>query len=473
MAKTNSKYTSAMQLLACVLIGVVLWFLPHPAALSLAGWHMFALFLATIVALVLNPMPIGAIAILSLTVLLLTNLVPLKTALNGFGDKTIWLIVIAFFISRGFIKSGLGKRIAYLFVRLFGKKTLTLSYALLACDVILAPATPSNTARAGGILYPITRSLAESFGSNPGDHTEKKIGSFLIYTLFQGNLITSAMFLTAMAGNPVAVSLASSLGVHISWMGWFAAALVPGLVSLVLIPFLIYKIYPPEIKETPDAPKLAQEKLKEMGPISKSEKRMLFCFAVVLLLWVLGSQINLDATVGGFIGLSVMLLLDVINWEDVKSEKGAWNSLVWFSVLIMEATQLNTLGFIPWFSKSVAGMVQGLAWPMVLVILALLYFYSHYMFASATAHVSALYSAFLGVAIAAGVPAVPAALALGFLSNLMGSTTHYGMGTAPILFGSGYVTQNKWWSLNFLFSIVYLIIWVGGGFAYWHLIGLF
>jgi len=475
MKKSDKSFdrARAARLLGPVLLGAVLWFAPHTAAIQPAAWHMFALFTATILALILAPMPIGAIAILALTVVLVTGLVPLKEALYGFGNATIWLIVIAFFISRGFIKTGLGQRIAYHFVRLFGKHTLTLSYALLGCDLVLAPATPSNTARAGGILYPIVRSLAESFGSSPADHTEKKMGSFLIYTAFQGNLITAAMFITAMAGNPLAVTLAAGMGVHISWMTWFVAALVPGILSLVLVPLIIYKIYPPEIKETPEAGKIARDKLAEMGPLSPAERRMLFCFAAVLILWILGSSIGLDATITAFIGLSLLLLLEVIDWEDVKAEKSAWNTLIWFSVLIMMATQLNSLGFIPWFSQAVAGAVHGLAWPLVLLILVLVYFYSHYIFASATAHVSAMYGAFLGVALAAGVPAVPAALILGYVGSLMGSTTHYGAGPAPILFGSGYVPQNRWWAMNFLLSLVYLAIWLGVGLVYWHGIGLY
>ncbi|WP_239984768.1 anion permease [Sporolactobacillus pectinivorans] len=462
-----------MRFLIPVLIVIVIWVFPHPAAIHILAWHMLALFVATIVAFILKPMPIGAIAIIALTMTLVTKTVPTDVALASFGDPTIWLIVMAFFISRGFIKTGFGSRIAYLFVRLFGRKTLGLSYALLACDLILSPATPSNTARAGGILYPIIQSLADSFGSKASDHTQRKMGSFLIYSAFQGNLITSAMFITAMAANPLATTLAASMGVHISWMGWLMASLVPGLISLITVPWLIYRLYPPEIKESPDAVQFAETKLQKMGPLSKSEKSMLFCFIVILILWITGSLIGVDATVTALIGLSLLLLLHVLNWEDVRSEKGAWNTLIWFAVLIMMADELNKMGLIPWFSQFMVHVVHGLSWPLVLLILVLVYFYSHYLFASATAHVSAMYGAFLGVAIASGVPAMLAALVFGFMSNLMGSTSHYGMGPAPILFGSGYVSQGKWWSLNLVLSIVYMIIWLGIGGFYWHLIGIF
>ena len=380
---------------------------------------------------------------------------------------------MAFFISRGFVKTGLGRRIALQFVKLFGKKTLGLAYSLVGVDLILAPATPSNTARAGGIMFPIIKSLSESFGSTPKDGTERKMGAFLIFTEFQGNLITAAMFLTAMAGNPIAQSLAEKTAhVHITWMNWFVAAIVPGLISLIVVPFIIYKMYPPTVKETPNAKKWATEQLEEMGKISLAEKFMIGIFIVALILWITGSFINIDATLTAFIALSLLLLTGVLNWKDILNETGAWNTLVWFSVLVLMADQLNKLGFIPWLSKLIAHSLGGFSWPIVLVLLILFFFYSHYLFASATAHVSAMYAALLGVAVAAGAPPLFSALMLGFFGNLLASTTHYSSGPAPILYASGYVSQKRWWLMNLVLGIVYFIIWIGLGSLWMKLIGM-
>ena len=460
--------------IAPLLVGIIIWLASpiKPASVSMAAWHMFAIFVATIVGCITQPLPIGGVAIIGFTLTVLTGVVPIDTAITGFGNGSIWLIVMAFFISRGFIKTGLGRRIAFQFVKMFGKKTLGLAYSLIGVDLVLAPATPSNTARAGGIMYPIINSLAESFGSSPKDGTQRKIGSFLLYAEFQGDIITSAMFLTAMAGNPLAQSLAKPMGVNITWMGWFMAALVPGLISLILVPFIIYKIYPPEIKETPNARQWSEDQLKDMGPMSKPEKYMVGVFIIALLLWVLGSFLGIDATVTAFIALSLLLLFGVLSWKDVTHETGAWNTLTWFSVLVMMATQLNTLGFIPWLSKTIAGAMSGLNWVIALIVIIAAYFYSHYLFASATAHVSAMYGALLAVAISAGVPAMLAALMLGFFGNLFGSTTHYANGPAPILYGSGYITQNRWWSMNAIMGIVYLVVWIGAGSLWMKVIGM-
>ncbi len=467
-----SKEVNFLMLFITLAVGAIIWFIGAPVGLDPKAWQLFAIFVATIVGLIIKPMPMGGVAILSITAVVLTGTLELGDALSGFQNTTIWLIVIAFFISRGFIKTGLGNRVAYMFVKKFGKKTLGLSYSLLISDLILAPAMPSNTARGGGIIFPIIRSLSETFGSKVEDGTERKIGSFLTKVAFQGNMVTSAMFLTAMAANPLAASLAGDAGVRITWTGWAIAALVPGVVSLIVVPYFIYKVYPPEIKETPAAAEIATKKLQEMGPIRKSEWNMIAVFLLILGLWIFGENIGINATTTALIGLSVLLLSSVLSWKDIKKEEGAWDTLVWFAALVMMASYLNTLGMIPWFSDLMSGAVSGLSWILALGALALIYFYSHYFFASSTAHVSAMYAAFLAVAMAAGAPPMLTALILGFFGNLFGCITHYGSGPAPVFFGSGYVTQNKWWSIGFAISIIHIIIWAVIGGVWWKILGL-
>lgn len=457
-----------------VIVGVILWLLTpmKPAAVPVAGWHMFALFVGTIIACITRPLPIGGVSILAFALTVLTGTLPMDKAILGFGNSSIWMIAMAFFIARGFIKTGLGRRIALNFVRLFGKKTLGLAYSLIGVDLIMAPATPSNTARAGGVLYPIIKSLAQSFGSDPKDGTERKIGSFLVFAEYHGDMITAAMFMTAMAANPLVQTLAKSSGVNIGWGGWFLAALVPGIISLIVVPWLIYKMYPPEIKETPNAKQWAEKELDQMGKMTLPEKLMAVIFIIALVLWMTGSLTKIDTSLAAFLTLGLLLVVGVLSWTDVLHETGAWNTLTWFSVLVMMAGSLTTLGFIPWLSSSIGSMLHGMSWFLVLAILIVFFFYSHYLFASSTAHVTAMYSALLAVAISAHVPPMLAALLLGFFGNLNASTTHYASGPAPVLFGSGYVPQNKWWSLNLVLGVFYLVVWIGIGSLWMKVIGM-
>jgi DASS family divalent anion:Na+ symporter len=455
-----------------VVIAVLLWFVPAPADVDPKAIHLLAIFIATIVGIILKPLPMGAVAMIGICATAATGTLTIGDALTGFANSTIWLIALAFFISRGVIKTGLGARIAYLFMAWLGRRSLGLGYGLVATDLVLAPAIPSNTARAGGVVFPILRSVAEAYQSRPDDGTARRIGAFLTKAAYQGTVITSAMFLTAMAANPLAAQFAADQSVRITWTDWAVAAVVPGLVSLILVPYVLYRLFPPEIKETPHATDLAHQKLREMGPIKRSERVMLGCFVLLLTLWILSDPLSVHTTVTAFIGLAVLLITGVLTWDDILSEKGAWDTLVWFAALVMMASFLTRLGLIPWFSTTVASVFEGWGWLPAFAALSLIYFYSHYFFASNTAHVSAMYAPFLGVALVVGTPPLLAALVLGFFSNLFGSMTHYGSGPAPVLFGSGYVEIGDWWRLGLVVSLVNIAVWLGIGGLWWKVLGM-
>ncbi|MDR3683999.1 MAG: anion permease [Geothrix sp.] len=436
------------------------------------GLHLFAIFVTTILGIILKPLPMGAVAMIGIAITALSGTLSIADALSGFSDVVIWLIVLAFFISRGFIKTGLGARVAYTFMALLGRRTLGLSYGLAATDLVLSPAIPSNTARAGGIVMPIMASLARVYGSLP-DGTARRMGSFLTLTVYQVDCITSAMFLTAMAANPLAQKLAGDLKVTLTWGGWALAALVPGLISLLVVPYVIYKVHRPEVTETPEAVEIARGHLRDLGPIRRQEWMMMGVFVLLLVLWIFARPLgDLNPTTSALIGLAVLLLTGVLGWEDIKQETGAWDTLVWFAALVMMAGFLNRLGMIPWFSRTMGGMVAGRGWIVAFLVLALVYFYSHYFFASNTAHVASMYAAFLGVSVVAGAPPVLAALVLAFFSNLFAGMTHYGTGPAPVLFGTGYVEVGTWWRVGLLISVINIAIWVGIGGLWWKVLGL-
>lgn len=463
------KYTSWI---IPILVGVIIWFVPIPEGLKPQAWHLFAIFAGTILGFILQPLPIGAVSIISIVVAAVTNTLKIGEGLAGFGNSSIWLIVAAFLFSRGFIKTGLGKRIAYTLIKAVGSNSLKLSYALVISDLILAPATPSNTARAGGVIFPITRSLASAFGSEPGP-TARKIGAFLIQSIYQGNTITSAMFMTSMAGNTLIASLiGQSFGVTLTWGEWAIAAIVPGLVALAVMPLILYKVFPPELKDTRDVQSKVGDELKALGAMSFAEKVMLGVFILSLVLWATGQLTGLNATTVALLGVSILLVTGVLVWSDVTEEKGGWDTLIWMGTMIALAGQLNKLGFIKWFADIVGAKMVGVEWIAAFSILILIYMYSHYIFASLTVHITAMYVAFVAVAIGAGTPPMLAMLAFAFFSNLCMSLTHYAAGPSPICFNAGYMTQNTWWRLGFMASVVNLVIWLGVGSIWWKVLGL-
>ncbi|WP_286820664.1 anion permease [Mitsuokella sp. UBA4253] len=463
------------KLVGVILLGAVIWFLPHPDAITPIAWHLFAVFAATIAGFILQPLPIGAVAFIGVSVAALLGVVSVKVAISGYGNGTIWLIICAFLLARAFIKSGLGSRIAYLIIKAIGKSSLTLGYAITLSDFVISPATPSSTARAGGIIYPIIRSLSSALHSEPDDGTARKFGAYIMQIEYQANAITCAMFMTAMAGNPMAVELAAkTIGVEITWSAWATATIVPGLISLLLMPYLLYKLYTPEIHEMPHAKQMAVEALEKMGPMSWMEKVVLAVFVGSLVLWATSSLTHMNATGVGMLAVTVLILTNVLTWQDVLQEKGAWNTMFWMGSLIALAGALSSSGFIKVVADMAGTAIQsaGLSWLTAFIILVLIYVYSHYAFASVSAHIGAMYAAFLAVAVAVGTPPLLAAISFAALSNIMIPLTHYGGGAAPILYGAGYVPQGTWWRLGFIMVTVNLVIWLGIGSFWWHIIGL-
>ncbi len=454
------------------LLGLIVWNIPIPQGVRVEAWHLFAIFVATIYSIITKPLPMGATALMCLLVTQLTNTISFNDAFSGFSSDVVWLVILAFFIARGFIVTGFGSRIAYNFVKIFGKKTLGLGYGLVLTELILAPAVPSVTARAGGIVYPILQSIAKAFGSDPHDGTASKMGTFLTLTSFQATCITSAMFLTAMAGNPLVAKLALDVGVNITWGNWALAAIVPGLLSLLVLPYVVYKLYPPLVKETPDAKHFAQRKLDEMGKVKKNEWIMILTFILLLFLWIFSSEVGIKPAVTALLGIVILLITNVLNWKDVLKEENAWDTLIWFSTLLTMANNLNNLGLTQAFSSFVVKSMGGLSWYVAFIAISLSYLYIHYFFASTVAHIGAMYGAFVAVAVALGTPAFLAVFMLAFLSNLNGGLTHYASGPAPIFYGSNYAAIVPWWKTGFVMSVVNILIWfVIGGF-WWRLVGL-
>lgn len=475
VAPPKWKGAALKPLAAMILTGVFVWFSPAPQGVTPKAWHLLSIFLATIVGIITQPVPLGAVALMGLGACVLTKTLTFAAAFSAFGDPIPWLIALAFFFAKGFIKTGLGNRVAYQFVALFGSTTLGLGYSLVLSEAILAPAIPSVSARAGGIFLPLVKALCIACGSKVGDGTEKKLGAWLMLTCFQTSVVSSAMFLTAMAANPLSANLAfSAIGKTIGWTDWAIAASVPGVISLLVIPLLLYTIYPPEVKSSPDAPKLARENLAKMGPMSTDEVIMAVVLFATVGLWVFGSMIKVDAVTAAIIGLSALLITGVVTWKECLGESVAWDTLTWFAALIAMANYLKTYGLISWFSQTVVTTVSGLglAWQPAFGLLVLLYFYSHYFFASGAAHIGAMYTGFLSVATALGTPPLLAALALAFLSNLMGGITHYGIGSGPPFYGANYVSLNDWWFYGFICSVVNLVIWLGIGGLWWKVLGL-
>lgn len=454
-------------------VGLALWFSPTPEGLSVEAWHMFAIFAATIVGILTQPLPSGAVMLLALSVAIFTKTLTEAKALAGFASGTPWLIFCAYILSLGFVTSGLGKRIAYRMLSWFGGSSLGIAYSLGSADLIMAPAMPSVTARSGGLIFPIACSINSVLGSGPGP-TGRKIGDFLTMVCFQFTPITGAMFLTGMAANPLIQKLAKdNFNVDITWGGWLLAASVPGLACFLLMPLLVYRILNPELKKTPEAKELGRRSLIEIGPMSRTEKLVAVGFVLALTGWGTSLITNLSATTVG-LGLGAFLFATgAVSWKDLLKDYAAWDTLIWFGAIISLAGGLSDLGFIKWMTTHMSAAVQGYGWFTTFVILALLYVYVHYAFATATGHVAALYAPFAAVAIAAGGPPLMVAMCFAIFSNLMWGNTEYGGGPGPLYFAQGYFERPRFYTINFFVVTFNVALTFLVGLPWWKVLGYY
>jgi DASS family divalent anion:Na+ symporter len=353
------------------LLGVGLWNINLAQGLDLKAWHLFITFLITILGIITTVMPMGAVSLLAITVLVLTNTLSLKEALSGFSSPIAWLVLIAFFIARGFIKTNLGKRIAYILITKFGKTNIGLSYSLIFTELLLSPMIPSTSARGGGIIYPIASSLANAFDKNKALNNTSK---WIIATSFHTNVICCSLFLTAMSGNLLIQSLAQSVGIQITWAKWALATIIPGILNLLLLPYVTSFLLHPDRQTNSQIIDNAKKALQEKGNLTKDEMIMALTFFLLLFFWIFGSYLKIEATTAAFIGLLILVFAQVINWNEITSEKTGWETFIWFAILLMLSDYLAKFGVDKWLEHNIRHFITDFNHNLAIFFLIIFYF---------------------------------------------------------------------------------------------------
>lgn len=462
----------------CIAIGLIIRFLiPIPEGVSPKGWSILAIFVATVGGIVTQPLPSPGVAFCGLAVGLLTKTFSFQEGVSAFTDEVLWMVLLAFFFTKGFSKTGLGERIALSIVRRVGGTTLGLAYGLNLAEGVLAAGMPSSAARAAGIFYPLVQSVAKASGSDPSNGTERRTGAFLIQSSFQATGNSSSLWLYGAAQNLLVLRLAAQLGyvVPSPFTTWLKASCVPALVAMALTPLVAFWAIRPEVTKTPEAPTEAASKLKAMGPLSKDEAILGSVILGMLVLWAGSSAFGIPSVHTAVLGLSILLLTGTLTWADCVGEQAAWTTMTWFAILVSMSAMLNKLGIVAWLASSISSKISaaGLSGGSSFLVLLLVYTFSHYAFASQVAHISALYLPFVAMMVNTGTPPMVAIFSLAFASNSFGSLTPYASAQAPVFFGGNYVSLKDWYRLGFIFLIFNLTVWLGVGAVWWKVIGFY
>jgi len=453
--------------------GVGLALLPPPPGLAVFAWHYLALFVAVILALITDPLPPAAAGLMGVTFAGVFGLVftpsqladpafkfpaeALRWALAGFINSTVWLIFGAFVFAMGYEKTGLGRRIALVLVRRLGGSTLGLGYAIAASDLLLAPFTPSNTARSAGTVFPVIDRIPELYGSRPGE-SPRRIGAYLMWVAFATTCVTSSMFITALAPNLLAIEFVRrAAGIDITWTNWFISFLPIGAPLLVALPWLVYRLYPPQVRSSAEVPRWAAQELDKLGRVTRNEGIMAALVIAALGFWIGGASV-IDPAMVALAGISLMIVFELVDWNDIAGNRTGWNVFISFGTLIVLADGLAKVGVIDWVGRGVSELLAGHSPIVVLTTFVVLFFVVHYMFASLTAHATALMPVMLAAGLSVpGMPVRTFALLMCFSLGLMGVLTPYATGPAPVYFGSGYIERRDFWKLGFIFGLIFLM----------------
>lgn len=462
--------TLRLGLLALIYL-LIVFVLPRPATVKPEGWRICGLFVATVAGLILQPLPGGALVLIAILLAATLGGLGITSALGGYSDATVWLVLAAFFISRALINTGLARRIALVFVRWFGGSSLGVAYSLALSDATLATIIPSNGARSGGVVLPVVRSIAELYESSPGA-TAGLLGTYLMTAVSQSICVSAAMFFTGQASNPLAAQMAGNIGYQVTWASWLAAGIVPGALSLAVIPWVVLKMVPPQIRRTPKAPEFAAAELAKLGPMGRAEKILCVIFLGVCGMWSTTAWHGVDITVTALYGSAALLLTGVLDWNDVLRDHTAWDIFFWYGGLLRLGKALNDAGVTRAFADSVGHLLGGAGWVTLLAIALLIFFYSHYGFASTTALMLSLFPPFLALLVGRGAPPGLAFFSFACLANLSAGLTHYGTTPLPMFYAHGYVPMTTWWRVGAVCSVVNIAVWSTAGFAWWKLIGI-
>lgn len=460
-------------------VGVAVALLPVPAGLDQPAWYYVALFVAVILALITEPLPPSAIGFIGVTLAAAAGLpfpaaeraVPdfrlpaesVRWALSGFSNGTVWLIFAAFVFAMGYETTGLGRRVALLMVKVLGRRTLGLGYAVALSDLVLAPFTPSNTARSAGMIFPVVRNIPELYGVRRTG-APQPFGTALMWIAFATTCITSSMFVTALAPNLLLLDIArTTTGVVIGWTDWFVGFLPVGTLLLLVVPWLTFRMHPCDATTHAEVPEWAARELIVMGPVSRRELGMATLAVLSLTLWIFAGAV-VDATLVAMVAVSLMLVTRIVSWEDVLRNTAAWNVLAWFATLVVLADGLNRVGVVGWLGHGAATRLAGLPPLVVMTVLVALFFLMHYVFAGITAHAAAMAPVFVAAGASVdGLPVRTFVMLLGFSLGIMGVLTPYATGPAPVYYGCGFISRREFWRLGLVFGLLFLTALLGVG----------
>lgn len=474
-------------LICSILVGVIVWLLPTPESMTIVQHKLLSIFAGAVVLWITIGVSFATSTILIIVLLyfwvgnLDGKLTPsgdivrqVDFTLSGFGTSSVWLLVTGFIISIAMVNTGVARRVALQMMRLFGKTPMGATFAPMIANLIIAPLTPSNTARTAAML-PIVEGVAQGYQLEKGNSNFGR-GLFLANT-FASN-ITASAFLTGTIPNPMALGMIiTAIGGATSittWGFWTLAALPTSILVLIVAMWIPLKLFPPEMDSVPGGLAYIKEELVKMGPMSVREKKAILFFLLALCLWASDMWHGMNSAMVAFL-VSMLILLPkvgVLTWQD--AQKGIpWELFVYFGgVLTLSSCLMQTKAF-EWVIKGVIASLglESVSMMPLLIILMGFTIFSHCIWSTTTAMAGVMIPIYIGLAQAFDFPVVgfvlPLAILMGYALFLPFNT----MGNI-IMFGAGYYTVMDQIKASCLVGLAAWVLWAVTAYVWFPLIGL-
>lgn len=464
-----SKDIKVYHILCIILVVCCVWFFaPVPEGLSPKAWHMLLIFVSTMVGVMLEVVPLCGTLFLSLLTASLTGVIDLKTqGFTGFTNMVPWLLFFILALSKSITKSTIAPRIAYFFIRIFGKNVIGLAYSLSLTELTLSTILPSNTARGASVGFPVVSSLSKYISSTLHNISEKTIGSFLTLVYTSANSVCSGMFLTAMISNVLIADVAEKHGLSLPWLTWVSYTVVPCLLILLALPTVLYFLIKPKVMDLKSVQQDAIEKIKNLGKLTSNEKCVLYVFCGMLLMWILAEFTGISILTTTLIGIAIFLFLGIFTVKDILSDHSALSAVIMLGILISYVNCMLEYGVIDWVNLKVGGMLDFCPKGIRLYLLSCIYFLMHYFFSGEGSRIIALYGPFVATGLALGIDKTQLIMTLAVFSAFSDMLAHYTCPVSILMYSKGYVSVKKWMSIGIIISMISILIWFAANPLFW------
>lgn len=391
----------------------VIWLIPTPDGLSLAGQRAVGILAFAVIVWVTEAVsyPVSALMIAGLIALGMgyapapgaeeaVNIgtsAGLRQAMSGLATPANTLVLMALFLAAAMQATNLHRRLALWVLRLVGESTNAVLIGAILVATILAFFVPSATARAGALI-PILLGMVAAFGLPK----ESKLGALMVITAVQAVSLWNVGIKTAAAQNLVAVEfIQDTFGEDIAWGRWFVIAAPWSIIMCVLLFFVMKAVIKPEIDHIEGGRDVVDKQLAELGPLSFNEKKLMVISAALLFFWATESYIHsIDSSTITLVAVAIMLTpgLGVFAWKTAEPLIN-WGTIVVFGIGISLGTVLLNSGGASWLSDSTFGRLGLDDYPIVatIAVVALFNIIIHLGFASATSLASALIPVFIAL----------------------------------------------------------------------------